>query len=151
MNRIGAVWQSAGGRAIRYADKSAGNRSAPITGGNCALERALRWGRASRELEVTDTSAPVEGAVGVVILIDRPEGAVVGRIDDERLVVAPAVAAARLHRGASEQGLLSGKSARDIEVTPGITDRWEHRGARDTVAYGQVTLVIQRRARQPTV
>ncbi len=54
------------------------------------------------ELEVRDTGGPVERAGGFYVLLGKPEGAIVNRIDLHGAVVAPAIAGAFLNAGAGD-------------------------------------------------
>src|SRR5439155_26741189 len=108
---------------------------------------------AAGELKGADAGGPAVGGGGGVVLVGVPEGAVVGGVDGEVGVVAPAGTHC-LDAGAGGQGLLAaGQDARRVtREAAGVADSGEHVGAvGNAVAEGHVPVLVLRDAAHPAV
>src|SRR5262249_768820 len=118
--------------------------------------RGRGWrGPATGELEGADARAPVELARGRDVLIGVPEGAVIGRVDRDAAVVAPAREAERpgLRAGSGDDRALPlGHRPRKITGQPsGVADLRVGRAAGEAKAQAHIAGLIHGEAAHPAV
>src|SRR5262245_42110164 len=115
--------------------------------------RRCRRATATRELERTNSRAPVKGTnPGWIIFVRVPESAIVNRVNSQITVITPPAAGCRLTAESGEKrGLALAQSVERICCQPpGVSNLRKDRAAGSTISDGDISLLIHCGAAHPT-
>src|SRR5207253_587275 len=104
-----------------------------------------------RKFEVRDLGAPIESATRLQIFSGVPQGAIIGRIDSDTAVIAPAVQVLQLGAAASHDGSFALQNSQRISGQATAEPNCRKRAAgRNAVADGNIPHFVHGNAAHPS-